>query len=123
MSCVVSSINPQEVDKREAHCIGPRVFKYQADPQPSQERAIIDGERCPERRVRKRRVTAVSMQNAERINYDLLGTVLFICITTVNPLLPTLVYPDSSVGVSLPFIFKSILNYEEEDSLPCPFSR
>lgn len=34
-------------------------------------------------------------------------------------------YLDSSGGwgVSPPFIFKSILNYEEEDSLPCPFSR
>lgn len=36
---------------------------------------------------------------------------------------PSRTDPDSSVGVSLPFIFKSILNYEEEDSLPCPFSR
>lgn len=29
----------------------------------------------------------------------------------------------SWVGVSLLFIFKSILNYYKEDPLPCPFSR
>ena len=50
--------------------------------------------------VDKSRLTVVSMRNS-LLFYYLLITILFICITTVNPLLPTSVYDDIDVLVCL----------------------